>query len=36
MRDNLTRYCAIRDTLMQRQGATLNGHRQHALLTFRY
>ena len=34
MSDNLTRYCAIRARLMQRQDATLNGHQQRNLHTF--
>lgn len=33
MGDNLTRYCAIRDRLMQRQRATLNGHQRRNLDT---
>jgi hypothetical protein len=34
MSDNLTRYCAISDRLIQRQGATLNGHQRRNLHTF--
>ena len=34
MSDNLTRYCAIRARLMQRQDATLNRHQRRNLHTF--
>ena len=33
MSDNLTRYCAIRDTLMQRYPGKLNGHQRRNLCT---